>query len=118
VESPGDHGATEDDRPFVTVVHDPADVTYHVQAVPVFSASGPVLLGGRDGPASHGLLGLVNRFLVKHGRTKTHDGFGVFVYRDEPGGPIVAESEHESMPRARQAARELVQAIENGRLGS
>jgi hypothetical protein len=118
VESPGDHGTTEDDQPFLAVARDPAGVTYHVQAVPVFSASGPIVLGGRDGPVSHGLLGLVNRYLVKHGRTKTHDAFGVFVYRGKPGGPIVAESEHGSMHRARQAARELVQAIENGRLGS
>jgi hypothetical protein len=118
VETPEAHGATEDDRPFVTVVRDPAGVTYHVQAVPVSSASGPVLLGGRDGPASHGLLGLANRFLAKHGRTQTHDGFGVFVYRDEPGGPIVAESEHGSMPQARQAAKEFVRAIENGMLPS
>lgn len=84
----------------------------------MFSASGPVLLGGREGPASHGLLGLVNAFLAKHEKMKSHDGFGVFVYRDDPGGPIVAESEHGSMHQARQAAQELVQAIENGTLPS
>jgi hypothetical protein len=118
VGTPKDHEANDDDRPFLAVVRDPTGVTYHVQAVPVYGVSGPVLLGGRKGPAVHGLLGLANRILAKYGRTRSEDGFGVFVYRDEPGGPIVAESEHGSMPRAREAAQGIVHAIEKGTLGN
>lgn len=117
METPTDPAANdEDDRPFFAVARDPAGVTFHVQAVPVFGVSGPVLLGGREGPATRGLLGFANRIFARHGRTKSEDGFGVFVYRDEPGGPIVAESEHGSMQQAREAAQHFVDAIENGTL--
>jgi hypothetical protein len=117
VETSTDHGASDDDRPFLAVVRDPAGVSYHVQAVPVYGVSGPIVLGGREGPATHGLLGLVNRILVKHGRTKSDDGFGVFVYRDDPGGTIVTESEHRSMRQAHEVAQNLVHAIEEGTFG-
>jgi len=115
MESGQDPTAAEDaDQPFVAVVRDSSGATFHVQAVPVFIASGRVLLGAREGPATGGLLGLLNRVLAKSSREKVHHGFGVMVYRDDPGGPIVAESDHGSMREARASAQVLVRAIENG----
>lgn len=119
METPTDPAANdEDERPFLAVARDPAGATFHVQAVPVFGVSGPVLLGGREGPATRGLLGFANRILARHGRTKSEDGFGVFVHRDDPRGPIVAESEHGSMRQDREAAQHLVHAIEEGAMAT
>jgi hypothetical protein len=100
--------------PFAVDVRDLTGSTYHVQVIPQFSASGPVILGTTSGPANHGVLGLLNRVLAK-GPVKQQDSFVVKVSRDEPGGAIVDESEHGSMREARQAAKVLVQAIRDGR---
>jgi hypothetical protein len=105
----------EDDRPFVAVARDPAGVTHHVQATVVSGGSGPVMIGGRNGPAAHGLLGLLNSFLAKTSKPKQYEFFGVLVTREDPTGPtVVAESDHRHMREARAKAQELVQAIEQG----
>jgi hypothetical protein len=91
-------------------------VEYCVQAVPFFRSSGPVLLGTRNEVPTHGLLGLLNRLLARRTSTRHDNGFAALVYRDRPGGPIVAESEHRTMQEAQDAAMVFVQRIEDGTL--
>ncbi len=101
--------------PFAKNAVSPIGVRYRVQAVPVYGSSGPPMLG-TDGPATHGVLGFVNRHLLRHLGWHENNGFAAFVYRDEPGDPIVAESEHSTMSEARDAALTFVRHIEDGTL--
>ena len=113
--TPTGPSAGDEDLPFVAVAQDPAGVTYHVQATVASGGSGPVMIGGSNGPATHGLLGLLNRVLARTSKPKQYEFFGVLVMRDDPSGPtIVAESEHRHMREARERAQEFVQAIEQG----
>jgi hypothetical protein len=104
------------DPPFSRSPQSPTGIEFYVQAVPVFRFGGPVLLGTRDEILTHGLLGLLNRFLGRSTSMRHDNGFAAFVYRDHPGGPIVAESEHRTMREAREAAMAFVQSIEDGTL--
>ena len=106
----------DDDGPFLTTVLDPSGVTFDVQAVPMIVGDGPVVLGDEQGAAAQGLLGLVNRVLMR-GRVRSNRRFAVFVYRGEPGGPIVAESIYRTREDATRAARTIAQAIEDGTFG-
>lgn len=112
--SPHERASEDGEPPFAVNIRDVTGSMYHVQVTPEFSASGPLILGRTSGPASHGLLGLLNRVLAK-GHANEQDRFVVTVRQDEPGGAIVDESEHGSMREAREAAMELVQAIRDGR---
>ncbi len=95
----------------------PSGVEYFVQAVPGFgAASGPVMLAKIDGTPTRALLGLVNRLLALGHRTTHWKKYYAFVYRDKPGGPIVAESEHATMREARKAAQAFVESVEGGTL--
>lgn len=114
VHSPHDDGGTQDENHFATVARTPFDVVCDVQATPVFGASGPVLLGTKNGLFEHGPLGLLNRALAKNPRSKQRNSFAAFVYGFDPDRTIVAESWHGSMREAREAAQAFVQAISDG----
>lgn len=105
-------GADDSDTPFLATVHDPSGVTFDVQAVPMYVGNGPTTLGNEDG-STQGFLGFLNRTLAR-GPISSGRRFGVFVYRDEPGGPIVAESVHPSKREATHVATSIARAIENG----
>jgi hypothetical protein len=109
-----DLGQAAADAPLVVEAWSPAGDIYLVQAVPVFGSAGPPLLGTEHGPASSGPVGLVNRLLARHARSRDERGFGAFVYRGHAGGPVVAVSDHDSMSQARAAALTFARAIENG----
>jgi hypothetical protein len=102
------------DAPLAVEARSPAGDVYQVQAVPVFGSAGPSLLGTERGPASRGAFGVVNRLLARYGWSRDERAFGAFVYRGATGGPLVAQSDHDSMSQARAAALAFARAIENG----
>jgi hypothetical protein len=116
VESGEDTGADDANLlPFVAVAQDPTGATYHVQASRAVRGSGPVMIGGRDGPSTHGPLGHLNRILAKTSKPQREEVVSVFVYRDDPNGPTdLADSDHSSAREAVKRAQAFIQAIEQG----
>jgi hypothetical protein len=109
-----DEGHVASDSPLAVEARSPAGDVFHVQAVPVFGSAGPPLLGTEHGPATRGVLGLVNRLLARASWSREERAFRALVYRGDTGGPIVAESDHASMRQARAAALAFARTIENG----
>jgi hypothetical protein len=114
VDTPHDDGGMQDETHFAAVARTRSGVAYDVQATPVFGASGPLLLGTKNGLFEHGPLGLLNRLLAKNARSKQQNRFAAFVYGFDPDRTIVAESWHESMREACESAQGFVLAIQDG----